>query len=172
MANDFKVIDTLMEEAFPKQNKVILDPAAWSYEDFTKFFVAIGRNNLPEAMKQVVKCVVSWSYDVPLASYTKLPMTEIPAIINTVKTTLDKFIEELDLSCVYVNLDKWTMEDFFDFQQYSKSGNVLEIERLMRKVCSVSDDYGAIGNRLTFAQGAAMSRAIDAKMKDLFAAGK
>jgi hypothetical protein len=151
--------------------RIMLDPSKWSYEDYQNFVLATARQDLEKAMSYVRQIVIGWTYDVPFSpeAFFKLPFTELPKIVETTKSTINAYIEGLEDDSVRVNLDKWDMSEFFEFQTAAKRGNVKRVIALLRKVASMGGLED--GKPLTLEQGVLLSRAVSDKMKGLFAQG-
>lgn len=153
-------------------NKLTLDPSRWSYQQYADFLNHFMRANWEKALPLVMDLVVAWTYDVPLGpdAYLELEFSDLPEIVQSVNDTLKAYIEGLDAGDVSVRLGNWKMRDFLRFREAGKSGNVKELEDLMRKVCLIND--AKLGERLTFEQGALMVKALNATTKDMFSTGK
>lgn len=152
-------------------HKLTLNPNNWTFEDYSKYLAALLRSNWQEAFQLLMKIVVAWDYDVPLGpnAYEDLPFSELKEITESVKATLETFQEGLDTSKVQVDMSKWKMRDFFAFQTAARTNDLETLETLMKKVArmrGVERD-----KRLTFEQGALLSKAISAAIQGMFGQG-
>lgn len=154
------------------QKSIGLNPSAWSYQDFSDFSQALSSVDMERAMIKALKIIIRWDYDVPLDVERPdrlLPFTALPEIVRAIRDTLDNYILSLDVSTVHVDLNKWNMAQFYEFQDAQRVNDVRKLEELIKIVVRFPGE--TVGDRLTFEQGALASRAVNERMKELFRAG-
>lgn len=151
-----------------------LDPARWSYQDLNDFILAIGRAKYDNALMLAAKIIVEWTYvdksgaPIEVNDYGRLPYPQLQAILKTVNQRINKYIEDLDISEVKVDLDAWLIDDFLDWQAANAKGDIARMEKLMRQVVKLD---GVTDERLTLTQGSIMARAIRKANKEVMGQG-
>lgn len=152
-------------------NTLTLDPKKWTYRDYAAFLQALQGQNFEGALVLVMKALVAWTYDIPIGpeAYRRLPFPALKEVVAGVSETIAAYVGGLDHSLVHADMSRWDMQDFFEFREAGRAGNVPEMERLMRKVCSIPGVSDL--EPLTFEQGSLMSAAIAAATSEMFSQG-
>lgn len=154
-----------------EEKRITLDPRRWSYQDYSDFLTYVSRGDWEQAMPLIMRIVVSWDYDVPLApnAYEDLPFPALRAIALTVRETLSAYQENVDIRDVRVDMSRWKMKDFFKFREAAKKGDVETLETMMKKVVRMKGVTPS--KRLTFEQGVKITQAINKATGEMFGSG-
>ena len=163
------------------QDKVVFNIEEWSYQNYADYLRAVSSNDFRLALHILRPIIVSWSFDIDLSeknAHEKIKFTRLPALIRGISSTIETYVDSLDVDTVKIDLDKWSMVDFFDFGDAGEDHNIKEMERLMKLVAMVegqpntNDIRGTDPYRLSFYEGVIMAKAITEANKQLFSAGE
>ena len=151
--------------------KLTLHVAYWTFEEFNRYVQAVQKADFQTAFLILKPIIAAWDYDVDLNQPRpdkKLPVTALPEIIKAVNDATDSVFSSLSLDDLDLDLNRWSMDDFYEYQDAERAMNIQRIEELMKKAATpLYDDYDPEA-RLGFIDGLLMRKGVKSAQEDLF----
>ena len=142
-------------------NSIKLNPENWTYGEYIKFsgsFQGTGDSALSYELAE--KLIVAWDYEVALEEgmYGLPSINEANRVLRTVLDLVGAYAEDIMTDNVVVDLNKWNLKRFLEFDKARSEMKVNKLEALMHEVCRLKG--AKAGEPLTYPQGAMMMKAI------------
>ena len=143
------------------QPTVKLDLDQWSYHEFNKFMAsAVGKEDANIKFDLADKILVSWSYETPIEEgIFALPnLEESLLVVAAIFNKINDFVEVVDTEGVDLDLTKWNLKRYQDFNTARQEGSHLRVEKMMHEVAKLTGTDPEVP--LTALQGSRMMRAV------------
>ncbi len=139
---------------------VRINPDNWTYAESIEFGASVRDGRTARSYELADMLIVGWTYDVPIEEGMHgLPnILEANKVLGTILDLIKAYGEDMETGEVDVDLTKWNLKRFLEFDSAKQSGKWSKVERMMKEVCNLK---GVKANTdLTFTQGAKMMNAI------------
>lgn len=125
----------------PKEDKLQLNLANWSYRDFLNFQKWSARDP-QRAYALAQKVISSWTYDIDVKekdALARLPIEDAALVLQTIGNTLEAYFEQTDVSEVVVDFRAggWNSLVIFEFQRALQEFDYSAITTMLHQVASL-----------------------------------